>query len=41
MGDFLIGAITLASLAGAAMAAALAVPHHLTLRAHRRTGAQR
>lgn len=40
MGDILIGAITLASLAGAAMAAALAVPHHLTLRAHRRTRPQ-
>jgi hypothetical protein len=31
----------LASLAGATMAAALAVPHHLQLRAHRRTGASR
>lgn len=41
MADVLIGAITLASLAGATMAAALAMPHHLTLRAHRRTGAQR
>ncbi|WP_281191365.1 hypothetical protein [Novosphingobium capsulatum] len=41
MGDILLGAITLASLAGAAVAAALAVPHHLQLRAHRRTGASR
>lgn len=38
MGDLLIGAVTLASLAGACVAGLYALPHHLQLRRGARAG---
>jgi hypothetical protein len=40
MADLLIGALTLASLAGAGLAALLALPHHVRLAAAKRVDPQ-